>query len=131
MVQQKTHTRLLHNDSKSGVLYAFKVLDGDGCENTYKVGKSVNLKQRIRSYKTLHPENEVLYHVQCVNMNVAEKWVHDILKAQGKHVSRELFMVDPMYLKTLMCTVAKLSDVMVGYKGSNTDFLTKLYNFLR
>jgi len=115
---------------QDGFLYAFMTEKESNGNRIYKVGKTVNLQNRFKEYRRSHQNPEILCTVHSDNIHVSEKWVHDILKAQGKHIRNELFRVEPAYLKQLMATCGTLCDTMVGPKGGNTTFLAKLAQYL-
>lgn len=113
-----------------GFLYAFMTERERNGSRIYKVGKTINLHNRFKEYRRSHQNPEILCTVHCDNIHVAEKWVFDVLKSQGKHVRSELFRVEPVYLKQLMATCGTLSDTMIGPKGAHTPFLAKLAQYL-
>jgi hypothetical protein len=112
--------------SKPGILYAFKIRDSSHGKSVYKVGKTINLQQRMRPYRTLHPEGTVLHTIACHDMHVAEKWLHSILKAQGTHIKQELFDVHPDYLKELMICCGALCNTLLQESGGNINYLKSL-----
>lgn len=100
--------RLSHSTAargKPGELYAF-VLDEKN--NVFKVGKSINVRQRIRNYRTTQPDGYILHQVFCDDMDHAEIILHNILKLNGYHVKQEIFTLSPMMLKGYMDLVAAL-----------------------
>lgn len=90
------------------MLYAFKCQPCQDCSHhkdhvdTFKVGKTINIKQRLRQYKTIDPDGVLFYTVECRQMDFAEKWLHHILTLNGHHVKQELFKVKGDHLKTFM-----------------------------
>lgn len=92
------------------VLYAFHC--GPSTQNErfqrYKVGKTVDLARRIRPYRTIYPNGQVFYSVACADIDVAERWLHDVLKMSGYHVAREIFEVPPDVMKATMDAVVGL-----------------------
>lgn len=108
-------------NSKSAVLYAYTAptpiksqLNGP----FFKIGKTVNLQSRQRSYKTLYPSGSVYYSVPCSSIHHAERILHDILKMNGHHIQREIFQIDGELLKSYMNVVAKFTDKMKNVKTS-------------
>jgi hypothetical protein len=92
------------------VLYAFHC--GAARDNPrlqrYKVGKTVDLERRIRPYRTIYPQGRVFHSVDCADIDVAERWLHDVLKLSGYHVEKEIFEAPPDVLKATMDAVAGL-----------------------
>ena len=84
-----------------GFLYAF-VLDEK--DQVFKVGKSVNIPNRIRSYKSTDYKQEgyVYHHVSCDDMDHAERILHNILKLNGHCIKLEMFKVPSKLLKEYM-----------------------------
>ena len=90
-----------------GYLYAFPVNDG-----IYKVGKTIDMKKRMRSYRTLHPDNVTLHTIFCEDIHNAEKVLHSMLKMQGYHVKQELFHIPSKLLIEYMNIVSNISKRM-------------------
>ncbi len=99
--------KVVKRDKFKGYLYAFPI-PYDNKKSVYKVGKSVNVTNRLKAYQTLHPNNKQLHQVQCRDMHNAEKILHALLKMQGAHVQRELFSIDGKVLTEYMNLVQKL-----------------------
>lgn len=91
----------------NGKLYAFKIRD-----NTYKVGKTINLQQRIRSYKTIHPTGFVWHTVSCIDIHHSERILHDMLKMGGYHSIQEIFSLPGSTLIVYMNLVAELDKII-------------------
>lgn len=120
--EPKLQRRLKHEDTRPGVLYAFQYSDmGEpgskaNRKKYFKVGKTINLEQRMRAYRTLHPNGIVYHTVTFPNMPLgkmpdvhhAERILHDILRMGGFHVKQEVFLVEPVVLKAHMDLVARL-----------------------
>jgi hypothetical protein len=98
---------LSSSPSKKGCLYAFHISD-----DRFKVGKSSNLQQRIRSYKTIHPEGTVYHTISCSNIDHSEKILHYLLKLHGYHVTQEIFNVPSITLKSYMNLVDSISKIV-------------------
>lgn len=91
------------------VLYAFRYDAKD--RTVYKIGKTGNIKQRLRTYRTVVP-NGVLFHVvTCYDMHMAEKILHGALKMHGYHIDKEVFHGPPSTIKELMNLVEELDRV--------------------
>jgi hypothetical protein len=95
------------NTAVDGFLYAFDTGNGN-----FKVGKTVNLQQRMRPYRTIHPEGKVLHSVTVKDMHKSEKILHEMLKIGGHHVKQEIFNVEPSLLKEYMNLVVELEGFM-------------------
>jgi len=107
----------------TGFLYAFSLYDGQ-----IKIGKTVNLTQRFRPYRTLHPDGRIVYTVRCENMDRSERILHDLLKLNDYHVKREIFSVPENILKEYMNMVSLLCNKLVN--GKDVDRLGKIAKFL-
>ena len=94
---------------KPGELYAFVLNEK---RNVFKVGKSVNVAQRIRSYRTTQPDGYIFHEVSCDDMDHAEVILHNILKLNGHHVKREIFTLPPEMLKGYMNLVSELCSTL-------------------
>lgn len=103
-----------------GYLYAFPVNDG-----IFKVGKTIDMKKRMRSYRTLHPDNITLHTIFCEDIHNAEKVLHSILKMQGYHVKQELFHIPSKLLIEYMNIVSNISKRM-SRDGKDVAKLSKL-----
>lgn len=101
---------------KGHVLYAYKL---SGHKNTFKVGKTVNLKSRSSAYKTLDPMGVVVHTVDCVDIHFAEKLLHMILKKHGHLTKREVFQVPFETLVLAMNNVATMSDKICSARNLN------------
>ena len=115
--------RVIEEKEAVPVLYAFQTHSCVDCdvrdsEIVFKVGKTINLEQRIRSYRTLNPEGKVLFSIECKDIHSAEKWLHDILRAQGLLVKSEVFKVKPSVLIELMTFVSRLNDFFQSRKSN-------------
>jgi len=105
---------------KVGIIYAFQYGDmvkpHENGKAYFKVGKTVNLEHRTRSYRTLHPDGTVYYRVEIPNKPVcakpavhhAERMLHDMLKLGGYHVKQEIFLIEPEKLKKCMDLITKV-----------------------
>jgi hypothetical protein len=116
-------SRNLHTNKKVGYLYAFH-LHGD----TYKVGKTVNLDQRVRPYKTVVPKGYVFHRVECVNIDSTEKILHYLLKLSGHHSTKEIFILPGNVLKEYMNIVAALEKTLI--RGDDNKKLSKIAKFI-
>jgi hypothetical protein len=92
-------------EKKVGYLYAFCTRKD---ENMYKVGKTIDLKKRIRSHKTTCPDGVVTHSVKCDNIHHAERILHDLLKMKGHHHMKEVFIVSETDLISYMNMVANM-----------------------
>jgi len=110
--------------SKKGYLYAFH-LHG----NTYKVGKTISLSQRIRPYKTVVPNGHVFHTVECVNIDSTEKILHYLLKLTGRHSTKEIFTVPGNILKEYMNLVAAMEKTLLN--DDSVSSLVKITKFLK
>lgn len=100
------------------VLYAFQVGSEDRHKKArFKVGKTIHLAQRIRPYRTIHPDGVVHHSVASENIDVTERWLHDVLKSQGFHESNELFSVPPAVLSETMEVVVAVHKTLTDIAG--------------
>lgn len=100
--------------TNSGELYAFHI---DG--NNYKVGKTINLTQRVRSYKTIHPKGSVKHTVKVSDIHHTERILHDLLKMRGCHVTQEIYCLPLETLKIYMNLVAELGRIVMSNDGGS------------
>lgn len=126
-----TNTSCIHSNknttatkSKKGYLYAFH-LHG----NTYKVGKTISLSQRIRPYKTVVPNGHVFHTVECINIDSTEKILHYLLKLTGRHSTKEIFTVPGNILKEYMNLVAAMEKSLLN--DDSVGSLVKISKFLK
>lgn len=101
------------------VLYAFECTSGTN--TLFKVGKTINLKQRIRSYNTLYPDGKVIFSIECKNIHYSERFLHDSLKMNGFHVKQEIFNIDRKLLIEYMKFAAKLNKLLFECNTKNID----------
>ena len=109
------------SDNKTAVLYAYTAPIPIKSKRTgpmFKIGKTVNLKSRQRSYKTLYPSGSVYYSVPCSSIHHAERILHDVLKMNGHHIDREIFEIEGEILKEYMNVVVKFTEKMKKVKTS-------------
>jgi hypothetical protein len=114
------------NPGKSGELYAF-VLNRK--RTRFKVGKSINVAQRIRSYKTTQPDGYLLHTVRCDDIDRAEHLLHNLLKLKGHHVTQEIFSLADSMLIAYMNLVTELCRSI--QRIENPEKLSKITHFLR
>ena len=93
-------------------LYAFQYQDG-GTDSLFKVGKTCNLDQRLRAYRTLIPDGKWFYTIECIDMHYSEKILHGLLKQRGYHVQREIFRGKPSVVRSLMSLVQQIDRLTV------------------
>ncbi len=98
--------------STSHYLYAIKYEDG-GRDSLFKVGKTCNLDQRLRAYRTLIPDGKWFYTIKCTDMHYSEKILHGMLKQRGYHVQREIFRGKGAVIKGLMDLVRQIDRLTV------------------
>jgi T5orf172 domain len=91
-------------------LYAIRYADSSG--QLYKVGKTINLDQRLRTYRTLLPGGKWFYTVHVNDMHMSEKILHAMLKMKGRHVEREIFRSDGSSVKNLMELVQQIDRIV-------------------
>ena len=129
----RPNKKLVPKEESLPVLYAFESHTCLDCQERktveFKVGKTINLNQRIRAYKTLNPQGKVLFSIPCVDIHSAERWLHDILKARGCLVKSEVFKVDPTVLINLMKFVAAINDFF--HSNSNLSNLNQLLSQMK
>lgn len=97
---------------ESKVLYAFHCGPSvsDARRQRYKVGKTVDLDRRIRPYMTIYPQGKVFHKMPCSDIDVAERWLHDVLKLSGFHVEREIFEAPPDVVRETMNAVVAFHE---------------------
>jgi hypothetical protein len=108
---------------KGGLLYAFHLQN-----EMFKVGKTIELKQRIRPYRTVVPHGYTFHTVRCENIDESEKILHSMLKLAGHHYTKEIFTVSGDVLKEYMKFVANLERILIG--SENRQKLVKIARFL-
>jgi hypothetical protein len=108
---------------KTDVLYAFECSNCNCCDSgkkkgykTFKVGKTVDLEQRTRAYRTIFPQGSTFHTVTCLDMHRSERILHEILKMKGFHVKQEIFCLPPDVLKDCMDLVSLLEKAMQNEK---------------
>jgi len=106
--QKYIESKPRNKNSKRGELYAFHI---DG--NNFKVGKTINLNQRVKSYKTIHPYGTVKHKVMVEDIHHSERILHDLLKMRGFHKTQEIFTVPLETLKVYMNFVEGLTRVVL------------------
>ena len=114
--------------SSAGFLYAFEIYP-----NSYKVGKTVNVSQRVRAYKTIHPQGYVHHQVACGDIHHSERILHDMLKLHGYPNVQEIFEVPGKTIVAYMDFVASLDKVLneqneVQNLSKITHFCAKISN---
>ena len=127
----KAHRKHAGNRAKSGshYLYAFRYHDG-GKEALFKVGKTCNLVQRLRAYRTLIPDGTWFHTVECKDMHVSEKILHAMLKRQGYHVEREIFRGNSDVVRSLMDLVREM-DRIIYHNGNTSKTIDDVTEFLK
>ncbi len=98
-------------------LYALRYSDGSR-DPLFKVGKTCNLDQRLRAYRTLIPDGKWFYTIECTDMHFSEKILHGLLKQRGYHVQREIFRGKDPVVKSLMNLVQQIDRLTVRSKAS-------------
>lgn len=112
-------------------MYAFEISgQANKKKRLYKVGKSVNVNRRVRSYKTLDPRGNLIHQVHCSDIHFAEKLLHMILTKQGYHYEREIFLIEKDNLMSMMNSVQSLADFLCQ-KNLQTDNLEAALLHLR
>lgn len=98
----------------------------------FKVGKTGNLDQRLRRYRTLVAGGKWFHTIECIDMHMAEKLLHGLLKSNGLHVEREIFRGTGTQIKAMMDLVMQIDRVIHENKSTVaatqrlTDALRKL-----
>ena len=104
------------SSSTPSVLYAFHCRSNKGMRKsvteTFKVGKTVNLQQRIRPYRTIFPKGVVHHSVSSRDIDTTERWLHDALKMHGYHVEKEIFEAPPAVVTELMDVIVTLNETL-------------------
>jgi hypothetical protein len=103
------------------VLYAFERSDpGKDGKKFYKVGKSINVRQRCKSYHTLDPTGKLIHTVSCHDIHFSEKLLHMILTKHGYKTQKEVFLIKKTDLVNYMNAIGKLGDhlCVVGKESS-------------
>jgi len=86
----------------SGYIYVFSL----GRDNLYKVGKSVNWKNRLKMLQASNPKLECVLNVYVKDRHAAEVSVHQAL---GLHrVQREIFKLGDEYID-------KIRDILMRF----------------
>lgn len=112
---------MVKGEKQKGILYAFETN-----VNRFKVGKTINLKQRVRQYNTVFPDGEVVHTVECDDIHHAEKVLHSLLIMGGYHVKQEIFEVPLPVLKNFMDIVRVFDkNVVKPSKMSKIDKVLK------
>lgn len=121
----KTRPGLQHQSETRHFLYAIRYYDG-GKDALFKVGKTCNLEQRLRPYRSLIPDGEWFHTVECRDMHFSEKMLHGLLKQRGYHVQREIFRGKANVIKSLMNLVQQMDRLVVdkGMSARSIDSLT-------
>lgn len=109
--------------SNPGILYAFQTGN-----NTFKVGKTKNLEQRLRPYRTIHPRGKVLHKVECNDMHHSERILHEMLKSNGHHVSHEIFQIEGRLLIQYLDLVKELERCL---KQESLSTMEKMTAYIR
>lgn len=105
-----------------GYLYAFET-----GKNKFKVGKTIDLRKRIKPYRTLMPNGDFVHTVKCKNLHTCEKILHNLLISNGHHIEKEIFMINEETLINYMNMVVLLEDNLHNKKG----FIQMLNTYLR
>ncbi len=100
-------------------LYALQYQDG-GPDPLFKVGKTCNLNQRLRAYRTLIPDGQWFYTIECIDMHYSEKILHGLLKQRGYHVQREIFRGKASVIRSLMDLVQQIDRLTVQNENNTT-----------
>ena len=108
---------------QKGYLYAFETH-----RNTYKVGKTINMDQRMRSYRTVYPDGVVFFQVCCENIHHSERILHDLLKMGSYHVKQEIFQINGALLKEYMKIVCSLDQTLKN--GDTEAKMRKIADFI-
>lgn len=105
------------------VLYAFERSDpGMNGKKFYKVGKSINVHQRCKSYYTLDPCGKLVHTVKCDDIHFTEKLLHMILAKHGYKVQKEVFLIEKEKLIHYMNSAKILGDYLC-IKGNDAKLL--------
>lgn len=110
-------------------LYAIRYNDGRK-DALFKVGKTCNLEQRLRSYRTLLVDGEWFHTIECKDMHFSEKLLHGLLKQKGYHVQREIFRGRGNVIKSVMNLVEQLDRILVN-DGTNQQRIDSLTSMLK
>ena len=106
--------------TSGGYLYAILIPNSEG-KTVFKVGKTINLAQRCKSYRSILPDAEPMYIVSCIDRNRSERMLHNLLRINGAHVQNEIFRIEPAQLHKWMLFASHL-----GKTAENNESTDKI-----
>ena len=81
-------------DVKSGVIYVFAIASIDS-KIKYKIGKSENVKHRVNTHNSSHPDNvEILFYYEVDDVDQVENCLKTLLKTHQYRKNREFYETD-------------------------------------
>lgn len=103
---------------KSGVIYVFK--SDKNIEDLYRIGKTQNLKHRMKNHNSSHPNDiELIFVLETPNIDKVEKCLKIMLKEKQYRRTKEFFQVDIDIIKEV---IHKCDDVALVAKMKPKKF---------
>jgi hypothetical protein len=111
--------------------FLYALAYSDAKRRLFKIGKTKDLAQRLRSYRTVMPCSQGWFHtVRVENMHLSEKILHAMLKLKGYHVEREIFSGDGKAIRGLMDLTQQL-DRLLSDRSTNARVLHRATDALK
>jgi phage anti-repressor protein len=87
--------------SKGGVIYIFKTTED--IEGVYKIGKTQDFKNRLKTHQSSHPEKiDPIFVYETDYIDQVEKCLKDLLKEKSYRKRKEFYEIDIDILKQLI-----------------------------
>jgi phage anti-repressor protein/predicted GIY-YIG superfamily endonuclease len=103
-------------ETKKGTIYIIRATD-DANDSLYKIGKTENLKKRVKAYNTGKADNvEVLFHYEVDDITTLEKCVKLQMKKYQYRKYKEVFQINLDILKQV---IKKCDEFEVIFKKEN------------
>lgn len=109
-------------DYNSGVIYVLKT--NEDIDDVYKIGRTLNFKQRLSTHQSSHPEKlEIAYVYETDNINEVENCLKQALKNKVYRKRREFYEIEPTLLKAFIkaCDCISLANKKGSKYIKNSD----------
>ncbi|ARF11875.1 hypothetical protein Klosneuvirus_3_10 [Klosneuvirus KNV1] len=111
-------------DIKGGIIYVLKAQNSD--VTLYKLGKTKNIKDRIKNYNTGNANDvEPIFIMKVNDVNAVENCVKNACKQYQYRKYKEVYQIDIDVLKEVM---SKCDDIMKFVAKKNTKQIKKQIN---
>ena len=112
--------------NESGCIYVLKTQET--LENVYKIGKTENFKNRLKTHQSSHPEKlEIAYVYETDKINQVESCLKNLLKDKAYRKKREFYEIDIDILKSLIknceCMTLSINNKIKDIKSEDCKYI--------